>query len=277
MSSFKFILVSVVILAYSSGCLSSSCACGYKTTSGDVWRNSITLDFTQSDALTLAKSKFSIQTWSTTPSGTIKGMTNLAANIYDYNSGLGMKVSAYSGSGQVYVAEMDSTIQFLYGSFRVTSVIPSVPGVCYSMFLYRNDTCEVDIEFLSSDPTYYNTVHYSNQPTNGGTDPKSYQVDTYSGQDYTATHTHRLDWLPTATEFYVNNDLRKTLTDNVPHSPMTWIFNIWSNGDPGWTHGPPTKDAVVTIFQVDAYYNSTSLSQFQAACIEAGSPAPCVV
>jgi len=52
-----------------------------------------------------------------------------------------------------------------------------VPGVCFGFFSYKSGTQEQDIEFLSSDAQYYNTIHYTNQPglVNGNTDPLAYK------------------------------------------------------------------------------------------------------
>lgn len=33
------------------------------------------------------------------------------------------------------------------------------------------------------------------------------------------------------------------------------IFNHWSNGDSGWSAGPPTEDATIYIQKVVAYYD----------------------
>jgi len=181
------------------------------------------------------------------------------------------------------VAEMESIdATFLYGSFRMRSTVPSVSGVCFSQFLFQSNTAEIDIEFLSHDPQYYNTVHYSNQPTldsNGNTIPGTTVTDSYPGVDYTGFHNHRIDWVPSQTRFYVDDNLRQTLSKNVPRVAMSWIVNLWSDGDPGWTYGPPTADATATVYFLRAYYNSTKMTdaQFNTACVNAGRPAVCNV
>jgi beta-glucanase (GH16 family) len=59
------------------------------------------------------------------------------------------------------------------------SVVPTVPGVVFGFFTYRSDTAEQDIEFLSSDPDYYQHVYYTNQPghPNGVVDPDAAKVE----------------------------------------------------------------------------------------------------
>lgn len=70
---------------------------------------------------------------------------------------------------------------------------------------------------------------------------------------------------------------RQTITKNVPTAAGNVIANVWSNGDPGWTNGPPTSDAPATIQYIKMYFNSTSLSQsqFNSQCSAAGNPAKC--
>ena len=36
------------------------------------------------------------------------------------------------------------------------------------------------------------------------------------------------------------------------------IINHWSNGNTGWSGGPPTEDAVLTIMYVKMYFNSSN-------------------
>jgi len=253
-----------------------SCPCGYKTKGGLLWRNGIFLNFTTGNALNTAETQFSVQSWTSDATSTELAMHMNPSNIYNYNGGLEFRVSAYANNPPVQTAEMDSDLAFLYGSFTFHTTVPSVPGVCYSMFLYRDDTHEIDIEFLSSDPEYYETIHYTNQP---GSTSGAYKVDTYAGQDYTAFHTHRIDWLPTHTQFFVNDVLRQTISVNVPQVSLNLIYNIWSNGDPGWTYGPPTSAATATIQNLGAYYNAsgTTDAQFVAACKAAGSPSACPI
>lgn len=39
--------------------------------------------------------------------------------------------------------------------------------------------------------------------------------------------------------------------------PSALLLSHWSNGAPGWSQGPPTEDAVMTISYVKAYFNSS--------------------
>jgi len=258
----------------------AACPCGYQDSNGAVWREAIEADFTTS--YTTALSNFAVQTW-----GSQRGsyyMQNTAANVYSYNDGLGVKTSGYDDSGTIKVGEIDTTrSDILYGSFRIYATVPSVPGVCFGFFTYESDTQEADIEILTSDTEYYRTVHYTNQPglVDGDTDPDAAKTIVIPGTDidFTAFGWHRLDWTPSQTAFYYNNQLETTITKNVPTSASTLIFNVWSDGGTGWTQGPPTADAISTVYYINAYFNSTSLddSTWKATCAAAGNVAPCAV
>ena len=54
--------------------------------------------------------------------------------------------------------------------------------VGFGFFSYQDDSNEVDIEFLSSDPVYYDTIHYTNQPgtVDGVVDSNAAKVITVS-------------------------------------------------------------------------------------------------
>ena len=46
-------------------------------------------------------------------------------------------------------------------------------------------------------------------------------------------------------------------------------MNHWSNGNQGWSGGPPTTDAVMTVSYVKAYFNTTNTTrtaQWSNAC-----------
>lgn len=132
-------------------------------------------------------------------------------NVIQHNSGLGLVTRAFTSASNniVSAAEIDTTrSDILYGTFRMRAVVPTISGVCFGFFSYRthlrclsilvdsliyiphtldqnsdgSNVQEIDIEFLSSDPVYYDTIHYTNQPGNVGgvTDPNAAKVVTVS-------------------------------------------------------------------------------------------------
>ena len=65
--------------------------------------------------------------------------------------------------------------------------------------------------------------------------------------------------------FYADGQLLKTMTtaDAVPSYPGHIALSHWSNGNTGWSGGPPTTDAVLTVNYFKAYFNSSDRSRQQ--------------
>ncbi|KAJ7935725.1 concanavalin A-like lectin/glucanase domain-containing protein [Mycena leptocephala] len=293
MPSFALLKTLIGLFLVSTQVLAQSCACGYKDSNGHVWREAIVSTFTQAaGALAAVNADWMVATdFEPQPTGTAN-IQYVTANVFqDQNqNGLGLKASAYDNSGSVKCAEIvtkKSGIQS--GSFRMNAQVPSVPGVVFGFFTYINDSQEQDIEFLSSDTDYYQHLYYTNQPgqlPGGDVDPAAAKSVVVPGADFTTFGVHRIDWLPTQTIYSyagmnmgVNITSSTTITKNVPTTPSRFILNVWSNGDSGFSKGPPTADAIATVKYVHLYFNSTSLSEasFNSACSAAGHPAVCNV
>ncbi|KAF8600024.1 concanavalin A-like lectin/glucanase [Ceratobasidium sp. AG-I] len=282
----KLALVLLVVATTSASVLSerqSSCACGYKDSTGAVWRESFVSDFTTGWQAAL-NANFRVSDWKETHDDVPYEIQYRTANVFSNNGGLGLKTSAFApgSAGPVYTGEIASIRQdILYGSFRMRATVPSVKGVCFGFFTYQSDTQEADIEFLSSDADYYQTMHHTNQPglLNGDTDPNASKTVVVPGADFTAFHEHRLDWVQGSSKYFYDGTLKSTVSKNSPTVGSSLLANVWSDGGPLWTQGPPTSDATATIYYIKAYFNSTSVSasQFNAKCAAAASKTPCSV
>lgn len=253
----------------------STCPCGYLDSNGNVWRESSVSDFTAGTPTSVLQQAFAVETWGV--QGTYQYRQNSADNVYNLNGALGMRTQGWSGSGPVYTSEVQShRDDILYGTFRITAEIPTTPGVCFGFFTFYSNTQEADIEFLSADTNAAHTVHYTNQPgqTAGAT-----ETVTLGPNLQTSFNEHRIDWLPDVVNYYLNGGQTGSISIQVPDTPSFVLANVWSNGDPGWTQGPPTADAVATIQNIKLYFNSTSLSEsdFNSACATAGRPASCQI
>ncbi|KAG8695715.1 hypothetical protein FRC11_001273, partial [Ceratobasidium sp. 423] len=267
----SLLLVPFVVTAASAATLverQSTCACGYKDSTGAIWRESIVSDFTAAaGAEAVLSQSFEKFEYEEPHPDSPYDMNYNGNNVYAYNDGLGLKTSAYSGSGFVQTAGI-STLRknIMYGSFRMRATVPSVPGVCFGFFTYKRDQVppqEADIEFLSSDTDYYQRLYHTNQPglINGNTDPDASKTIVIPGADFTAFHEHRLDWLPTSTKYYYDGSLKSTVSKNSPTVESPLLVNVWSDGGPLWSRGPPTQDAIATIYYIKAYFNSSTVSE----------------
>lgn len=63
--------------------------------------------------------------------------------------------------------------------------------------------------------------------------------------------------MPGKVDFYTDGILQDTFTTNVPTEPGAVLWNTWSNGDHGFSVGPPVNDAVLKISEITMYYNTT--------------------
>ncbi|KAJ7505216.1 concanavalin A-like lectin/glucanase domain-containing protein [Mycena galericulata] len=287
MASLGLVKALILLVALGIQVQAQSCACGYEDSNGHVWGQSILSTFTQAaGALAAVNQDWIIATDEENQSTGSANIQYVSANVMEYQSALGLKASAYDNSGSVKCAEIfTERSDILYGSFRMRAQVPSVPGVVFGFFTYISDTQEQDIEFLSSDTDYYQHVYYTNQPgqlPNGDTDPAAAKSVVVAGADFTTFGVHLIDWLPSETIYSyagANNGSTTTITKNVPTTPSEFVLNVWSNGDPNFSKGPPTADAIATVQYVQLYFNSTSLSAttFNSACVAAGNIAPCRV
>lgn len=126
-----------------------------------------------------------------------------------------------------------------------------------------NDTQEIDIEYLSKNASIVHQIIQTADAAAKGfdasstPDSKEWSSVFELAQDY---HEYRFDWLPDRVEYYLDGLLTFTLTEEVPNSPGHLMLSHWSNGNAGWSMGPPEEDAVLTVSYVKAYYNTTRSS-----------------
>ena len=161
----------------------------------------------------------------------------------------GQTSSPISGA-EIYTNDRD----ILYGSVRTTAQISDVAGTTNGFFFYKNDGQEADIEINTA--TLYTGAHYTNQPHDPG--ELSTTATTGLPSDATTTmHEYRLDWLPGMTIYYIDGVEQTTLTQNMPDVAGEWMWVNWSNGDKGWSAGPPLTDNILKIGKIEMYYNRT--------------------
>ncbi|GKT48211.1 beta-glucanase [Colletotrichum spaethianum] len=128
-------------------------------------------------------------------------------------------------------------------------------------FFYKNDTQETDIEWLSDAASLSNQgtrkLWFTNQDAdlNG---VKTYNAVTPPANPTTTEHEYRLDWTPGRVRWFVDGVEIWNTTSDVPNTTGPWVFNNWSNGDNGWSAGPPAIQADFKIKDIYIYYNTAS-------------------
>ncbi|KAF9075956.1 concanavalin A-like lectin/glucanase domain-containing protein [Rhodocollybia butyracea] len=278
----SYLLLLVVIYGVFDIAAGISCACGYVDNQGHLWREAIVSDFTQdAGAIAALGSDWIIASDNEPQSGTATAnIQYVTANVMQFNDALGIQASAFIGGSNVDCGEIfTERDDILFGTFRMRAVVPTVPGVVFGFFSFRSDTEEQDIEFLSSDTNFFQQVHYTNQPgtVNGVVNTAAAKDVEINGADFTAFGEHRFDWLQSETSYYYNSALESTISVNVPTVGSEIVVNVWSNGDPAFSKGPPTSNAIATLQYLKLYFNSTTFTEaeFNSACSAAGDVAQC--
>lgn len=93
-------------------------------------------------------------------------------------------------------------------------------------------------------------------------------------------HEYRFDWIPGSVSYYADDVLLKVFTHDIPNSPGHMVINHWSNGDAGWSAGPPIQDTAITIQYTHLYFNSSEpreSQRFRRACPEADNAKVCTI
>jgi hypothetical protein len=166
----------------------------------------------------------------------------------------GQKAMPYT-CGQI-VTDVDNIVS---ASVRTTAILTENPGTINGMFFYGDDSQETDIEWVS-DPTSgcnngVRKLWFTNQDSNGDRKLTSNPV-TPPANPTSSEHEYRIDWTPGLTVFFVDGKERWRTTSDAPNIPGPWMWNNWTNGNKGWSVGPPINDSVFKIRKIEMYYNT---------------------
>ena len=127
------------------------------------------------------------------------------------------------------------------------------------MFFYKSDTQESDIEWVSDPASTSNNgeaqLWFTNQNVDG-TGPSTYTSIPPPTDATSVEHEYRTDWFQDHVAFYVDGVQVWTTTENVPGTPGEWIWNNWSDGNKGWSVGPPSEDSIFKIRNITMNYNT---------------------
>ncbi|KAK8209388.1 concanavalin A-like lectin/glucanase domain-containing protein [Phyllosticta capitalensis] len=279
-------VLGVLCAALLGNVLATSCDCGYSLNQTNATSYALFTDLMETDFLHVTDLKaagWTPQVYNVTPTaargpyGKMALLENVVPNaVKNEWDWAGESVNGGDAGLQVYVRAdpVDDMIpmgelviqrtDMLLGSFRVAMKISSAAGTCGAFFWFRNDTQEIDMEFLSkqlndtSNPV--NLVLQSPQSAEAGYDAshtQTYDIYPLPFRPDDGFHEYRFDWLEDRVSFYADGQWLKDMTIDLPNSAGHLVVNHWSNGDPGWSSGPPATDAVLTVSYVKAYFNSS--------------------
>jgi glycosyl hydrolase family 16 len=118
----------------------------------------------------------------------------------------------------------------------IARIVNPVPGMVGGIFAYNYNSStnldnEIDFESLTNDATAQNneeqTNIYGNQPLGAGN--PAFVLD----PSLTAYQTYTVEWFPNEVLWFINGQLVRQSTVDVPQGPMAFHLNFWAP-DTGW-------------------------------------------
>jgi beta-glucanase (GH16 family) len=199
-----------------------------------------------------------------------------ASQVQLSDTGLGLTVSPSPDKKRVPCAQIFTrAASFFYGSYHAQFRVGAVPGTVTAFFNYKNDSSEVDLEYLSAwkDPALLYTVKPQIYLDNGNPSNTTFQEEAWNSTSTSFDqkfHEWSFVWLPDIVHFGLDAKYPRHLTTNVPRAPGRLALNHWSDGNRNYSLGPPTKDSTVTVSFLWAVYNNTDANAL--VCKKATSP-----
>ena len=264
------------LLASASQAL-AGCPCAYYTLNATpnhaTFTETLETDFTQPNpTLTWTSTPglaWQAQAYNVTPAAARGpyGKTAQVRNVLlnPQSQGLDLWVRSQVLEGLVPIAEVvTARTDILYGSFRAGVKTTGSNGTCGALFFYHDDSQEIDMEVLSRQRALgnntLNLVLQSPASSSAGFNAAGtpgFTPYALAFDPAAAFHEYRFDWLAGRVDMYVDGAWLHSFHDGVPDSPGAVHLIHWSNGDPGWSGGPPAQDAVLTVSYVRAYFNAS--------------------
>jgi hypothetical protein len=177
---------------------------------------------------------WTVQNWSTPAAEDSPiPMSNSFGNIYIGQEGNGTYLSLRTSrlDDHQTASEIENQQKnLMHVSMRMSGRVTGSKGAVAGFFTYYDDDNESDIEILTNDPI--NKIHYTNQPS-VDKDGNAVTVASTSPNDlprWDEWQTHRIDWVPKNSYWYLNDKQVAANTYSVPRKPSFLVLNIWSNG-----------------------------------------------
>ncbi|KAL8993808.1 MAG: hypothetical protein Q9169_006064 [Polycauliona sp. 2 TL-2023] len=275
----------VVALAFVPQLVSAACECGYQSHSIKSNENPIYTDVLESDFLHLkdfnSQNDWARQVWDIPAVGTAgwgrnHTLENVITNplpgdvgtrgVNGGDPGLELRVTAGEPKGGAVKSGEIATIRrdMLYGSFRAGLKYTPESGTCGAFFFryekqYESDQGEIDFEFLSK--LYQDPAKRADLLLIIHADPsvprdELFRPTPVGFRPAEGYHEYRFDWTPDRVTFYADGQFLYETKIGTPRRPGGLLLNHWSNGDAGWSNGPPAKDANMQFSYVKAYFNT---------------------
>jgi hypothetical protein len=160
-------------------------------------------------------------------------MNNSFANIFlgeeDSTSYLALRTSRlddYQTAGEIENQQKN----LMHVSMRMYGRVQGAKGAVAGFFTFFDDDNESDIEILTDDPK--DQIRYTNQPSVGedGNEVAAASVGPTDLPRWDDWQTHRIDWLPKNSYWYLNQKQVAANTYSVPREQSFLVLNMWGDG-----------------------------------------------
>jgi hypothetical protein len=132
----------------------------------------------------------------------------------------------YQTSGEIENEQKN----LMHVSMRMYGRVQGAKGAVAGFFTFYDDDNESDIEILTDDPK--DQIRYTNQPSVGkdGNEVAAASVGPTDLPRWDDWQTHRIDWLPKNSYWYLNQKQVAANTYSVPREQSFMVLNMWSDG-----------------------------------------------
>ncbi|EAT85366.1 hypothetical protein HBI56_136450 [Parastagonospora nodorum] len=179
-------------------------------------------------------SDWGIQNWSKPATDDFPvPLTNSYANIYmgeeDNSTFLTLRTSRHNDHQTAGEIENQQK-NLMHVSMRMYGRVVGDPGAVAGFFTFYDDSNESDIEILTRDPK--DQTRYTNQPSvdKSGNEIAAASTGPTNLAPWDEWQTHRIDWLPKDSFWYLNDKQVAANTYSVPRKPSYLVLNMWGDG-----------------------------------------------
>jgi hypothetical protein len=160
-------------------------------------------------------------------------MANSYSNIFMGQEGNGTYLSLRSSrlENSMTAGEIENQQKnLMHVSMRMSGRVKGDAGAVAGFFTFYDDNNESDVEILTRDPK--DKTRYTNQPS---VDKKGNEITAASTgpsglAPWNEWQTHRIDWLPKNSYWYLNQKQVAANTYSVPRKPSFLVLNMWGDG-----------------------------------------------
>jgi hypothetical protein len=160
-------------------------------------------------------------------------MSNSFGNIYMGQEGNGTFLSLRSSrlDDHMTASEIENQQKnLMHVSMRMYGRVKGDAGAVAGFFTFYDDQNESDIEILTRDPK--DKTRYTNQPSvdKQGNEITAASTGPTNLPRWDEWQTHRIDWLPKNSYWYLNQKQVAANTYSVPRKPSFLVLNMWGDG-----------------------------------------------